>query len=284
MGNTVVAKITSKIVEVTNNPETRAFIGKIVTKKNTNKGVVYSIASTGYFLSAAEYRMFAEAGAIACAPLFPEKTENKERQSNRTAAQTPIGRAERARRAAEKAHAVIAESTAATTGEAPVTVRKAEDIAEPVAAPASSRKTATATAQREETVPMNLGGNKAPVQVSDVTEISSTMSVSYLSAEDHHENIERTPRTAEPFTTYADMDSEEAQIAPDDDFGSESHRAMLETSEFLLNYPKPSFDLSAPRHLSLFDKKDDLKERASGFFDRLGRKGRDKLVNAMQEG
>ena len=65
------------------------------------------------------------------------------------------------------------------------------------------------------------------------------------------------------------------------DLGSEEHQALLETSDFLMNYPKPSFELDTPKHLSFFDKKDDFKERATGFFDRIGKKGRDKLVDAM---
>lgn len=170
MGNTV-AKITSKIVKVTNNPDTRAFIGKIVTRKNTNKGTIYVIGSTGYALSPAEYKRFAEAGAIAQSSLIPKKKD-----SGKTAASN-----------AAKAMSASAE----------------QDIR---------------------------------------------------------------PRMEDEI-----------------EFGTEEHHAMLETSEFLMNYPKPSFELDTPKHMSLFDKKDNFKEKATGFFDRIGRKGRDKLVDAMAQ-
>lgn len=184
MGNTV-AKITSKIVDITDNPDTKAFVGKIVTRKNTEKGIVYAIGSTGYVLSAAEYKMFAEAGAIAQSSLLPKKKKPS------------------------------------------VAITKAESAPTPKAKgkTAKSAKAMTASAQ------------------------------------------------------------EDIQLRMEDDieFGTEDHHAMLETSEFLLNYPKPSFDLDTPKHMDFFDKKDDFKARATGFFDRIGKKGRDKLVEAMTQ-
>lgn len=178
MGNTV-AKITSKIVDITDNPDTKAFVGKIVTRKNTEKGIVYAIGSTGYVLSAAEYKMFAEAGAIAQSSLLPKQAKAS------------------AKKATESKPAKTAKAARAMTASAD------EDI-----------------------------------QVRSMDEI---------------------------------------------EFGTEDHHAMLETSEFLMNYPKPSFDLDTPKHMGFFDKRDDFKARATGFFDRIGRKGRDKLVNAMTQ-
>lgn len=170
MGNTV-AKITSKIVKVTNNPDTRAFIGKIVTRKNTDRGTIYVIGSTGYALSPAEYKRFAEAGAIAQSSLIPKKKDEQKR--------TP------------------------------------------------SKATRAMSASAEQDI--------------------------------------------------------QPRMEDEIEFGSEEHHAMLETSEFLMNYPQPSFDLDTPKRLSLFDKKDNFKEKATGFFDRIGRKGRDKLVDAMSQ-
>lgn len=183
MGNTV-AKITSKIVDITENPDTKAFVGKIVTRKNTEKGIVYAIGSTGYVLSAAEYKMFAEAGAIAQSSLLPKKK----------AQQAKVAASEKAPESA---------------------IRK----------PAKSARAMTASASED-------------IRVRSVDEF---------------------------------------------EFGTEDHHAMLETSEFLLNYPKPSFDMETPKHMGFLDKKDDFKERATGFFDRIGRRGRDKLVSAMTQ-
>lgn len=192
MGNTV-AKITSQIVKFTGNPDTKAFVGKIVTRKNTDTGIRYVIGSTGYALSAAEYRMFVEAGAIAQSSLLPKS-------------------------ATKKSASAVKESTKTEKHE------KAEKKA--TAEHARTKKTASALVEAEE------------------------------------------------IQTRADFDME---------LGSEEHSAMLETSEFLMNYPKPSFDLDTPKHMGFFDKKDDFKERATGFFDRIGRAGRDKLVHAMTQ-
>lgn len=59
------AQITSKIVDVTGNAATQAFVGKAVVKRNTANGIVYAIGKTGYVLSPAEYKAFEAAGAIA---------------------------------------------------------------------------------------------------------------------------------------------------------------------------------------------------------------------------
>lgn len=185
MGNTV-AKITSKIVDITENPDTKAFVGKIVTRKNTEKGIVYAIGSTGYVLSAAEYKMFAEAGAIAQSSLLPKK------------------------------------KTQSATSPAPVEKASANQASQKAA---KSARAMAASASKD-------------IRVRSVDEF---------------------------------------------EFGTEDHHAMLETSEFLLNYPKPSFDMETPKHMGFLDKKDDFKERATGFFDRIGRRGRDKLVSAMTQ-
>lgn len=186
MGNTV-AKITSKIVEVTGNDATKAFIGKIVTRKSTEKGIVYAIGSTGYVLSTAEYKKFAEAGAIAQASILPKKKS--------------------------QASTVVKPQ------------RKDLSSTTPLASAAKAKTSEAVPAKGKETIE---------------------------------------PRKVEQY-----------------DLGSEEHQALLETSDFLMNYPKPSFELDTPKHLSFFDKKDDFKERATGFFDRIGKKGRDKLVDAM---
>lgn len=182
MGNTV-AKITSQIVKFTGNPDTKAFVGKIVTRKNTDNGIRYVIGSTGYALSAAEYKMFVEAGAIAQSTLLPKNKEAAEKKAEGVKA----SKASKAKKPAKAASALAS----------------AEDI-----------------------------------------------------------------------QVRGDIEME---------LGTEDHTAMLETSEFLMNYPKPSFDLDTPKHMGFFDKKDDFKERATGFFDRIGKKGRDKLVNAMTQ-
>lgn len=64
-GKNMSAMITSKIVDVTGNKATQAFVGKSVVKRNTANGTVYAIGKTGYVLSPAEYRAFEAAGAIA---------------------------------------------------------------------------------------------------------------------------------------------------------------------------------------------------------------------------
>lgn len=230
MSNTV-AKITSKIVDITGNDATRAFVGKIVTRKSTSKGIVYVIGSTGYVLSTAEYKRFAEEGAIAQSTILPQK-----KKASKPAA---------------------AKSTPAP---------KEATLAPAVKAAQADKKT----------IPAVKTSASAPktkaVTHSAKTETRAAASLATAAKSTPAEKIE------------ASVEEDILVSAPDQfEFGTEEHHALLETSEFLMNYPKPSFEFDTPKHMSLFDKKDDLKERATGFFDRIGRKGRDKLVSAMTQ-
>lgn len=223
MGNTV-AKITEEIVKITGNEETRAFIGKIVTRKSTDNGIVYVIGSTGYALSTAEYKYFAEAGAIAQSSILPKKIKP-------------------AKKSAAKA----------TPKKRPAKVAATRDIEK---TPAAAAKV---TAKQERV---------HHAKLSETTPLASA-----AKSDDRFDAI---------------LDDDEGEIIevrkPEQfEFGSEEHHALLETSDFLMNYPAPSFDLDTPKRFSFFDKKDDFKERATGWFDRIGKKGRDKLIDAMSE-
>lgn len=232
MSNTV-AKITSKIVDITGNDATRAFVGKIVTRKSTSKGIVYVIGSTGYVLSTAEYKRFAEEGAIAQSTILPQK---------------------------KKASKPAAAKSAPTPKEA--------TLAPAVKAAQADKKTSPAVKASSKSVPKTKAVAPCPAK----PETKAAASLATAAKSTPAEKIE------------ASVEEDILVSAPDQfEFGTEEHHALLETSEFLMNYPKPSFELDTPKHMSLFDKKDDLKERATGFFDRIGRKGRDKLVSAMTQ-
>lgn len=69
-----VSIITSKIIDLTGNKDTKQFVGKPLCKRNTKRGIVYIIGDTGYSLSAVEYDMFCKKGAIAKKQVrIPEK-------------------------------------------------------------------------------------------------------------------------------------------------------------------------------------------------------------------
>ena len=168
-----VAQITSKIVDITGNNATKAFVGRSVTRKNTKNGIVYTIGNTGYVLTSAEYKMFVAAGAIAQSSIF----EN------------------------------------------------------------DSKKAAN--------------GQTKKANVSKI-----------ISAEEKAAKMESR-------TEYS--------------FGSEQHQEILANSDFLQNYPTPEFSIDAPKHLGIFDHGADLSKKLTGFFDKIGRKGRDKIIDGMTE-
>lgn len=228
MGNTV-AKITEKIVKITGNEATREFIGKIVTRKSTEHGIVYAIGSTGYILSTAEYKYFAEAGAIAQATILPK------------------------RKSASKVSA-SAKSTKAAKGASKANAGVSADIAE------------KRQALRAERMSERLEDTEE--RISNSTPLASAA---------------KAKRAVDAIVDDETDDIIEVSQPEKFEFGSKEHHALLETSDFLMNYPSPSFEMNTPKRLSFFDKKDDLKEMASNWFDKLGRKGRDKLVNAMSE-
>lgn len=163
-----VAQITTKIVELTGNEATAAFIGRPVTQKNTKNGVVYAIGDTGYVLTSQEYKMFVAAGAIA------QPTAKKTTTKKKSGADIDhIVAAEKSKVAAEKA---------------------------------------------------------------------SEMSIR-----------------------------------------NEKHQRILASSSFLQNYPTPEFKMDTPKHIGLFDKGEDFGQKVTGFFDRIGRKGKDKIIESMNK-
>lgn len=166
-----VAQITSKIVDITGNAATKAFVGRSVTRKNTKNGIVYTIGDTGYVLTSDEYKMFVAAGAIAQSSIFGgnSKKASKKEQAKKT----------------------------------------------------------------------------------NVSELIST----------------------------------EEEIAKDENrtdyIFKQEHKEIIANSDFLQNYPTPEFTINAPKRVGFFDRSADLSQKLTGFFDKLGRKGRDKIIDSM---
>ena len=208
------AMITPKIVEITGNAATEAFIGKTVTKRNTANGVVYAIGNTGYVLSSAEYRMFAAAGAIAAGVSSSSKKTSQKKSKKHTAAEPKKKIAERPQQPQTKRKSVAATAESAKTRDE---VRK------------KTKKTSSAQAAR---------------------------------------NI-------------ADISAYESEAPADDYTFGLDDTGYLETSPFLLNYPSPEFTIDEPKR-GLFDRSEDVGHRIGKFFDRLGQRGRDKIVSSIE--
>jgi hypothetical protein len=218
LSNTV-AKITSKIVEFTGNKATKAFVGKIVTRKNLKDGVVYAIGSTGYFLTTAEYKMFAEAGAIAQSTIVPQESQQVSQQQ---------------RLAAQRRAAAIKQQQQ----------QKAKQQVQ--------QKTATAPRPRV-----------AAVQPAQAPQRTKNVTVQGNQSQTKHKvqpTQQQKRQTTRPVTSAA--------IG----FDEEERQAMFATSDFLMNYPTPSFELETPKHMNLVDKKDDIKDGVTGFFSKIVRK------------
>ena len=208
------AMITPKIVEITGNAATEAFVGKTVTKRNTANGVVYAIGNTGYVLSSAEYRMFAAAGAIAAGVSSGSKSKGTQKKSSkRTTAEPKKKIAERPSQQSRQ------KATAATADKA---------------------KAKSTTAKRTK----KTSGTQAARNIADISAYESEA----------------------PADTYT--------------FGADD-TGYLETSPFLLNYPAPEFTIDEPKR-GLFDRSEDAGHRISKFFDRLGQRGRDKIVASIE--
>lgn len=60
------------------------------------------------------------------------------------------------------------------------------------------------------------------------------------------------------------------------------HQRILASSSFLQNYQTPDFELDTPKHIGFMDRGEELGQKLTGFFDRIGRKGKDKIIDSMK--
>lgn len=183
--STSIARITDKIVEVTNNPNTSKFVGAVVTKRDTAQGVVYAIGKTGYVLTKEEFRYFYKLGAIA---LEVVKTASRVMQPKQT-----------------KNH-------------------KADMI--------------------------------APTHTA-------------------HKKVTR--KQANETFADAEMDTVESSYS----FGQNTDALM--NSSFLQNWEATGVQIKESKHAGFFDKLEDAGNALTGMFDFVGKKGRDHLINSMED-